>query len=261
MSPDPATAIAPPPGEPYALDSPAAFSQRIVRELRQPIAGLTDALQALHDALHGHGERGRGAGADVRGQDEGLEAVLADVRWIEAAVRGLHELARARRPRLRACALDAELMRLLRRVASPAAAAGVEVRIVPHGESPSVRMDPTLIQQAFEHLVFNALQAMPDGGTLVLRPRRPEAGSAYAAVEFADTGCGIPPEDVPHIFEPFFTRRVGRVGLGLALVTRLVESQGGRICVQSTPAVGTSFTVYLPRADCEDDAILSTGHR
>jgi signal transduction histidine kinase len=248
MSPDPAAAVAPLPAKAHEPGPRAEFSRRIVRELRRPLAGLTDAVRTLHEALHGNG-------------DGGLGAVLHDVRWIEAAVRGLHELARTRRPSLRAASLHDELFCLLRRVASPAAAAGAEVRIVPAGEPPSARIDRELTQQAFEHLVLNAIQAMPQGGTLTLRPRRPEAGSAYAAVEFADTGCGIPPEDVPHIFEPFFTRRVGRVGLGLALVTRLVESQGGRICVQSTPAVGTSFTIYLPRADGEDDAHLSTAHR
>lgn len=257
MSPDPAAAIAPPPDEPHAADLQAEFPQRIVRELRQPIAKLTDALQALQDTLHGYGERAPTAERGAPGRQEDLEAVLEDVRWMEAAVRGLHELARARRPRRRPRTLNDELLRLLRRVASPAAAAGVEVRILPADEPPSVRIDPALTQQAFEHLVFNAIQAMPDGGTLTLRPRRPDAGSAFASVEFTDTGCGIPPEDLPRIFEPLFTRRVGRAGLGLALVSRLLDAQGGRLCVESAPAVGTCFTVYLPRVNSERDAVTS----
>jgi signal transduction histidine kinase len=64
----------------------------------------------------------------------------------------------------------------------------------------------------------------------------------------ADTGQGIPPDDLPHIFEPFYSRRPGGSGLGLAVVYRVVQEHGGTLEVRSTPGAGTTFTVALPGA-------------
>jgi len=99
--------------------------------------------------------------------------------------------------------------------------------------------------QVFTNLVSNALDAMPDGGTLTVRSRG--AGDAVV-VEVADTGCGMPPEVLQRLFTPFFTTKPpGRgMGLGLAVCREVIERLGGRIEVESKPGHGTVFTVAVP---------------
>jgi PAS domain S-box-containing protein len=109
---------------------------------------------------------------------------------------------------------------------------------------PRVLAAPDELKQVFLNLVVNAVEAMPDGGTLHIEGRQTEDG--YVAVSFADTGEGIPAEDLEHIFEPFFSTKEGSTGLGLSVSNSLVEAHGGRLTVESEIGVGTTLTVWLP---------------
>jgi signal transduction histidine kinase len=112
---------------------------------------------------------------------------------------------------------------------------------------PAVLADPARLQQVFLNLELNALRAMAPGGRLSVRLNAPD-GSVRVA--FADTGCGIGPEEIPRLFEPRFTTRAdgGGLGLGLAVSRRIVHAHGGTIQVESAPGAGATFTVLLPRA-------------
>ncbi len=122
-----------------------------------------------------------------------------------------------------------------------------------------VRADPTQIGQVLLNLAANARDAMPGGGRLTVETANVEVAETaagvppgrYAVLTVADTGTGIPPVVLPRIFEPFYTTKgVGQgTGLGLATVFGIVEQSGGRIAVESTVGVGTTFRVYLPRVD------------
>jgi signal transduction histidine kinase len=110
--------------------------------------------------------------------------------------------------------------------------------------------DADALHQVLVNLLLNALQAMPDGGTLRVSI---DGDADEVRVAVADTGRGIAPGDLPHLFEPFFTTGDGRAGerrgtgLGLSVSWGLVQAHGGRIDVQSTPEQGSTFTVRLPR--------------
>jgi two-component system cell cycle sensor histidine kinase/response regulator CckA len=142
---------------------------------------------------------------------------------------------------------------------------GDRVRVELALEEPGrlVRVDPVQLDQALLNLAANARDAMPEGGTLrlatsratLLRPRQ-EPGAAepippgrWVVLEVADTGCGIPPEVLPRLFEPFFTTRrdQGGTGLGLATVQGVLRQSGGHVTVQSRPGEGTVFRLWLPR--------------
>ena len=117
---------------------------------------------------------------------------------------------------------------------------------------PTVSADRQQLQEAFNHLVENALQAMPNGGTLNIRtsitdPTGADAGRR-AAIDIIDTGTGIAPEHLAPIFQPFFTTKtMGRgTGLGLAIVQETVRAHGGQITVESEPGKGSRFTILLP---------------
>jgi PAS domain S-box-containing protein len=118
---------------------------------------------------------------------------------------------------------------------------------------PSASVDPARLSQVFSNIVANAVQAMPQGGTLTLRTRmemqarNDDSGAAPTlAVSIDDTGVGINPAQLPKIFEPLFTTKARGTGLGLAISNNIVEKHGGVIQVASQVGKGTSFTVKLP---------------
>ena len=108
-------------------------------------------------------------------------------------------------------------------------------------------MDADRLNQVLLNLYLNAVEAMGAGGTLGIRAvRTPDARALE--IQVADTGCGIRPEDLPQIFEPYFTTRPGGTGLGLAIAHHIMEAMGGTIAVASRPGSGSTFTVHVPLA-------------
>ena len=123
------------------------------------------------------------------------------------------------------------------------------VRVESHYETAlhpvHVHADPDQMSQVFLNLFINAIHAMPDGGTLRISL---EPADSHVRAVIADTGHGIPAEDLPKIFNPFFTtKEAGKgTGLGLTVVHNIVQEHGGAIAVDSEPGTGTTFTVTLP---------------
>jgi PAS domain S-box-containing protein len=119
----------------------------------------------------------------------------------------------------------------------------------------TVDADPGQIGQAIGNLVTNAVQAMPGGGTVRIRAANVSVGEGemayvkpgrYVKVEVADTGVGIPKEDLKRVFYPYFTTREGGMGLGLTTSYHILKSHGGNLFVESEPGAGTTATLYLP---------------
>ena len=108
---------------------------------------------------------------------------------------------------------------------------------------PAAPLDVTQMQQVLVNLIKNAMQAMTRGGTLTLQTGE---GADGVWVSVADTGGGIPEEQINRIFEPFFTTKKKGTGLGLMIVQRIVRAHGGRIELESHPGRGTTFRVWLP---------------
>ena len=112
--------------------------------------------------------------------------------------------------------------------------------------------DPDRLKQILVNLVDNAIKYTPDSGAILVSASR-DNGSIHFTVK--DSGIGIPPEDLPRIFERFYridkarTRSISGTGLGLAIVKQLVDGLGGTIEVESKPDVGTTFTFSLPATD------------
>ena len=118
-----------------------------------------------------------------------------------------------------------------------------------NGELPSIPGDSQKIHQILVNLLHNAISYTPEGGSIIL-----EAGAAPegAEISVSDDGIGIPPEDVPRIFERFYrvdkarSRDQGGTGLGLSIVRHIVEAHGGHVRVESKPGKGSRFTFFLP---------------
>ena len=162
----------------------------------------------------------------------------------------------------------ADLSTLLRRLIG----AGIELKMIHGRDLWTVKVDVSQLEQVIINLVVNARDAIANGGTLTIRTSNYQclkqqrighdlvAKGDYVMIEVLDTGQGIPPEHLEHIFEPFFsTKEVGEgTGLGLSTVYGIVKQTGGFVLVDSIPNEGTSFKILLPRyAGEEEEAIVS----
>ena len=110
---------------------------------------------------------------------------------------------------------------------------------------PIILMDREQMKQVALNLLLNAVQAMPKGGTLMLRGQNSEDGQ-WIRISIQDSGMGIPNEDMNKLFDPFFSTKEGGVGLGLSIAHRIIDQHHGKIEVESTPGEGTLFTIWLP---------------
>jgi len=113
-----------------------------------------------------------------------------------------------------------------------------------------VRCDQELLKQTYLNLILNAIQAMPDGGSLTISTRQAEDGvqgtSKFAQIQFSDTGTGIPQAAMHRIFDPFFTTKIRGTGLGLSIVHNIMKLHKGTIDINSTKMNGTSCILTLP---------------
>ena len=125
-------------------------------------------------------------------------------------------------------------------------ASRVRVELEPADLDLQVAIAEDHLRQVLLNLVLNACEAMPDGGVIRFRAAKKTADTVVVAVE--DSGPGIPDELARSVFDPFFSTREGGVGLGLSIVSRLLEAEGGSIALDRACAAGARFLVTLPRA-------------
>ncbi|MEX2221792.1 MAG: GAF domain-containing protein [Candidatus Rokuibacteriota bacterium] len=209
-------------------------------------AGLTGELHSVFATLLGRAQLLR-----ARAQNDPLREGLAALE--EAAWRGTDVLQRllglAEADQRGAVAdlpaIAQEALSFARgRVRSEPATRGRIEMTADLGSTPPVEASATALREAVVNLVLNAVEAMPEGGTLTVRTRAHEGG---AELVVGDGGESIAPEIRLRIFDPFFTTRSGHLGLGLTVVEAVVLRAGGWLDVQSAGA-GTTFTVWLPAA-------------
>jgi signal transduction histidine kinase len=124
-----------------------------------------------------------------------------------------------------------------------AQAANVRLHASLCSQEPVCPLDPNLIKQALLNLMINAVQAMPNGGDLIIRTH---VDRQRAYVDVADTGQGVAPAAAGHLFEAYFTTKKGGTGLGLATTRRIIEEHRGHISFTSDPGKGTNFRLDIP---------------
>ncbi|HSL60349.1 MAG TPA: ATP-binding protein [Desulfotignum sp.] len=122
-----------------------------------------------------------------------------------------------------------------------------ECRVMLDTSLPRIMADRAKVEQVMINLLLNALDSVPAGGeVMVTTGIHTQDGSDFAVIQVADTGTGIPPDLIPHIFEPFYTTKTMGTGLGLANVKQIVQAHGGLVRVESREPFGTCFDVWLP---------------
>ena len=224
----------------------------VVHEINNPLATIAACAEALESRV---AEGVYGAGADVEDLREYLQLIRGEAFRCKQITNGLLDFSRAR-------AVEHAPVNVSEVVESAARLLlhqkrGASIRIdVELGDGLSlVAGDMGQLQQAVIILAENAIDAMPEGGTLTLRTLGDDEDEGGALlIEVRDTGQGIPPEIRERIFDPFFTtKEVGRgTGLGLAVCYGIVTEHGGRIAVDSTVGRGTAFRISLPAMKTSD---------
>lgn len=140
-----------------------------------------------------------------------------------------------------AAMLDRAIARFEREKSGDAASVTVYKNYSP--DIPPLPLDGELMERVFSNLILNAAQASPPGGVVTVKTRLVNQTVEIAII---DRGSGIDPKNLESIFNPFFTTKSDGVGLGLAIVSKIVDEHGGQITVESTPGEGSVFRVYLP---------------
>jgi signal transduction histidine kinase len=107
-----------------------------------------------------------------------------------------------------------------------------------------INADPQKVRQVFWNFGMNAIEAMPDGGDLIISTKNTDG---FIEIRFQDFGGGIAEDIIEKIFYPFFTTKEQGTGLGLAIAYRIIEEHKGRIKVESRSGIGTAFEIILPK--------------
>ncbi len=212
----------------------------VSHDLRNPLASIKMAATLLSEEAKTQGKEERKIGMILRATDR-VEALLRDLLDVTSLEAGRVTLERQTRT------VPSVLADALELIAPIAANANVRVDVRDLAPHASVHCDPVRLTQIFWNLLRNAVKFTPKGGSLVIAAE--EAG-AMCVFSVADTGQGIPPDQLPHIFDRFWQGRSKAregAGLGLAIAKGLVEAHGGIIDVTSVLGEGTTFRFTIPR--------------
>lgn len=220
------------------------LASTVAHEVRNPLNAASMTAQRLKREFLGSVPE---SGPERAELEELLSVMTSETQRIDRIVQQFLEYARP--PRLAREVVD--LVALLRdvgeRASSLAEARGVRLDVDASG-SGSARVDPAQLRQALDNLIRNAVDATPAGGRVSLAARREGAGHA---IEVRDTGGGIAPDELPRIFDLYYTTKPDGTGVGLAVTQQIVTAHGGTIEADSRPGAGTAMTVHLPVGEDE----------
>jgi len=216
----------------------------VVHEINNPLATIAACAESLEKRIE---EGVFGNSADAEDLREYLGLIRDEAFRCKNITNGLLDFSRLRAGNQVPINLAELIKTTARLVTHQNRGDNIQIEVEAATRFPYVLGDEGQLQQAVVALATNAIDAMPDGGTLSLRAKR---SGGQAIVEITDTGVGIQPENLTKIFDPFFTTKdVGRgTGLGLAVCYGIVSEHGGRLDVRSNVGVGTTFTISLPIA-------------
>jgi len=218
------------------LASVGEMSAGIAHEIKNPLAAISGAISVLYEDF-----------AEDDPRREVISKVLEQIARLDKAATDLLFFGRPGKPSFEFVDTNDLLNRTMFFVSQHPEAKNVHQNKEFTRNLPPVWVDAKQLQQVFFNIIINAIQAMKDGGTLLLQTDlddNPEKPSVRVMI--GDSGPGIKPEDLGKVFTPFFTTKTQGTGLGLAICRQLVEQQGGRIEIKSRLNEGTRVLIYLP---------------
>jgi signal transduction histidine kinase len=205
----------------------------LAHELRNPLATMRSSAEMLARLVAPENEIAREMASNIREEVDRTGSLIT--RFLD--------FARPRSLQLETGDIHAMLDRALERFQKAGTSVSVFKNYSP--DVPPLRFDGAMMEQVILNLVSNAAQASPAGGVVTVKTQRAEGGVWISVI---DRGSGIEAKNLESIFNPFFTTKAEGVGLGLAVVSKIVEEHGGEISVDSTPGEGSVFLIRLPLA-------------
>ena len=226
------------------------LSATVAHELNNPLAGILNYSKLISKRL----KRVESA-PEMQSTLADLELIISEVQRCGNIVKNLLLFSRRRVAEFSMVPVAGIVDKTVRLMQHHFRISNVNFRFEIADPETTLLCDENQIQQALMALFVNAVEAMPDGGDLNLTVARDEAGGVRFVV--ADTGTGIAPEDIPHLFEPFFSsKKEGKgVGLGLSVVYGILERHDALVSVQSELGKGTAFTLKFP-PDGKRDSVV-----
>jgi signal transduction histidine kinase len=221
----------------------------LAHELRNPLGTIKSSSELL--------ERRLPPGDTISQELAGF--ITSEVDRTNSLVTRFLEFARPLRLRLEDTAVDQLVDKAVTQVQRQGGRNGEAPVHVNRNYSPDVRpvwVDRELVERVFVNLISNALEASAAGGVVTVKTREVANGVELSVI---DRGAGIAPEHRESIFNPFFTTKPEGVGLGLAIVAKIVAEHGGRVLVDSTPGEGSVFRVWLPRGSGNMSDTINSG--
>jgi two-component system, NtrC family, sensor histidine kinase HydH len=211
-------------------------SAAVAHGIRNPLANIRASAQVAIDTS-----------GDAQVTTKYLRTITEEVdrlgRWLTSL---LHSL-RPFELKLGRVDLNAVLRDLVGLLDRRMRAAGIQADLRLASDVPKLTADEVQVQQALLAVLENAIEALPDGGTISITSERDVIGGRPAVrVVIRDTGEGIPPDRLPHVFEALYTTKTRGTGLGLAITRKVAEGHGGTVRIESQPGAGTAVTISLP---------------
>jgi two-component system, sporulation sensor kinase E len=204
----------------------------VAHEVRNPLGIIRASVQLMEDA-----------DGDTTRLHEAAEVIKQEIDRLDRVIKALLDFGRPALPTMRPVSVREVLEEVVLFSRTFASRGRVDI-VEEYGDVvPDVMADPEQLKQVFVNLISNAVQAMADGGTLVVTTG---VDAGYVYVRFTDDGPGIPPEMLGKVFDPFVSTRDDGTGLGLTIAHRIVDDHDGHIEAASGPGGGTTFTVWLP---------------
>lgn len=206
----------------------------VAHEIKNPLNAMVIHVALLRQKLTDSGPEARGY----------LDVLDEEIRRLDRVISGFLKFTRPEELQLEHVPLGEVLKDVLRLISGEAGKNSIQVETDIPDDLPPVHGDRELLQQAFLNLMLNACEAMPEGGRLRVMTRRSD--DRLVEVEIQDSGLGIATEELPRIFDLYYTTKGGGSGIGLSLVYRIVQLHDGEVVVDSTQGAGSRFTIKLP---------------
>ena len=172
--------------------------------------------------------------------------IIEEVNRLNAVVSQFLDYARPHVSKIQAQDINAVILRAISIIAANRLTGNITISQELQDGLPAVKVDEQQMLQVMINIALNAIEAMPEGGSLTFRTSRIESSAGNAvAITIRDTGSGIGPDAIKNIFKPFYTTKERGVGLGLAICQRIIKEHGGIIRVKSLPGQGSVFFIRL----------------
>jgi two-component system NtrC family sensor kinase len=206
----------------------------IAHEINNPLAGVLLYSSNLYKKI-----------PDDSSLKEGMEIIIRETQRCKIIIQGLLEFARDREPKKTMADIDQVIERALNMLENEFRLRHIQIERAYSKDLKTSMLDKNQLQQVFVNLLLNAAHAIDKDGTIEIRTR-PDSAGEHVIIEVQDSGCGIPPEHLNKIFEPFFSTMETGSGLGLAVSYGIVRNHQGELTVESQPGKGACFTITLP---------------